>query len=640
MVQPVKRRQASCAATKRLIDGINYIRAQKQIPNQERISRYMQREYNMSYSECSRQLDNIVADGFIIEYTAVGFKGSRTGLEQEGYRIPADDEVEIERDDHDWFCFECHGPGDMLLCSECVRVYHTTCTKEDYSGPKFICGICKEVEAGKRKNKMKKKMLNTLLSYTILRLREKTRELHKIGTKGEESNYARYVYQRMDLNVMEMKVQASRYKCMEEFYADAQTILHNCVLLYGDEKGSMTELAHVMLRDCKYDLDEINLCPNCYYMSNAKPEQWFCQPCNPPHDLVYAKLKGFGYWPAKVINEVDGKMDVRFFGGWHQRAVIPAEYIRPITTNLQSLKIKRTAGFTKACKELKVHQQLLEEREREFQEQGSLPKQAVDEDDDDKAEEAVEWEEEEVDTRQVSSTSVDTKKRKKSNVLKAASPDESIVVTSSEDKVTQNTKQAAVKPALIIGATQTPKTKTHVVSTQTEKEELKAAGAEEGEEEEEPAAKMPRLSPPPEAVPDGDWQGRLEKKTTEVTEKLKKQFEEEKEKALKELTDRLKKDFEEDKQAAVARAMTNVQREIEKARKTAEEKCKEQYMEEMKKLAQKHKEVISQTKKKQWCFNCEEEAMYHCCWNTSYCSVRCQQEHWHKEHKRVCRRKR
>jgi hypothetical protein len=32
--------------------------------------------------------------------------------------------------------------------------------------------------------------------------------------------------------------------------------------------------------------------------------------------------------------------------------------------------------------------------------------------------------------------------------------------------------------------------------------------------------------------------------------------------------------------------------------------------------------------------------MYHCCWNTSYCSVKCQQEHWHKEHKRVCRRKR
>ena len=66
------------------------------------------------------------------------------------------------------------------------------------------------------------------------------------------------------------------------------------------------------------------------------------------------------------------------------------------------------------------------------------------------------------------------------------------------------------------------------------------------------------------------------------------------------MSTQLKKDFEEDKQAAVARAMTNVQREIEKARKAAEEKCKEQYMEEMKKLATKHKEAISLTKKKQW----------------------------------------
>ena len=40
------------------------------------------------------------------------------------------------------------------------------------------------------------------------------------------------------------------------------------------------------------------------------------------------------------------------------------------------------------------------------------------------------------------------------------------------------------------------------------------------------------------------------------------------------------------------------------------------------------------------CFNCESEAIYWCCWNTAYCTTECQQEHWHKEHKRVCRRKR
>lgn len=62
----------------------------------------------------------------------------------------------------------------------------------------------------------------------------------------------------------------------------------------------------------------------------------------------------------------------------------------------------------------------------------------------------------------------------------------------------------------------------------------------------------------------------------------------------------LQRDFNEDKKQAVARAVGNTSREVDRIRRQTEDKCKEQYMEEMKKLAQKHKEAISQTKKKQW----------------------------------------
>ncbi|XP_076461048.1 zinc finger MYND domain-containing protein 11-like isoform X2 [Babylonia areolata] len=560
MVRPVKRRQATVAQTKQLLEAVIYIRQQKQIPNVERISKYMQREHSMGHAECRRHLNSVVNDGFIVEYTAVGFKGQRTGLEQEGYKIPTPDEENIMKDDHDWYCFTCHRPGELLLCSECFRTYHTQCTEEDHSGSKFTCSICK---AGKKKNKMKKKMLNTLLSYTILRLREKTKELHKIGTKSEEDLLRQFVYQRMDLNAMEIKVQASRYKCLEEFYADAQTIHHNCVLLYGDTPGGMTELANIMLKDCKYDLDEIELCPNCYYMSNAKPDQWFCQPCNPPHDLVYAKMKGFGYWPAKVINEVDGKMDVRFFGGWHQRAVIPAEYIRPVTTSLSTLPIKRTVGFTKACKELSVHQQLLEEREREFQdlsakegfeeEEEELERKEEQQQDEDVEKAPRKWggEEEEVDTRQVTSTSVDTKRKRKSSSVKAAPADEAFVVTSSEDKVTHppasSSKVVVKAPVTVSTHSQTMKTKTHVVGTQTVKSDTQEDKDDDDDDEEEevPVKKMPRLSPP-HRTSEAEVQARLDKAAADLTEHLKKQHEEDKIKSLKELTDRLKKDFEED----------------------------------------------------------------------------------------------
>ena len=46
--------------------------------------------------------------------------------------------------------------------------------------------------------------------------------------------------------------------------------------------------------------------------------------------------------------------------------------------------------------------------------------------------------------------------------------------------------------------------------------------------------------------------------------------------------------------------MSNMQREVDRVRRQTEERVKEQYMEELKKLGQKHKTEISQTKKKQW----------------------------------------
>eukprot|EP00918_Siedleckia_nematoides_P075095 GHVU01164230.1.p1 GENE.GHVU01164230.1~~GHVU01164230.1.p1 ORF type:complete len:587 (-),score=78.38 GHVU01164230.1:202-1806(-) len=40
------------------------------------------------------------------------------------------------------------------------------------------------------------------------------------------------------------------------------------------------------------------------------------------------------------------------------------------------------------------------------------------------------------------------------------------------------------------------------------------------------------------------------------------------------------------------------------------------------------KKAIEETKKKQWCAQCGKEAMFYCCWNTSYCDYPCQQAHW------------
>lgn len=115
-----------------------------------------------------------------------------------------------------------------------------------------------------------------------------------------------------------------------------------------------------MVRDTWHDITELRNCSDCYKHSNEKGfAKWFALPCREPHALVWAKQKGYPYWPAKVIKESSSHFDVRFFGGKHERAVIAKSFIKPISVSKESLKIKPSLAFTKALEELIYHQKLL-----------------------------------------------------------------------------------------------------------------------------------------------------------------------------------------------------------------------------------------------------------------------------------------
>ena len=59
------------------------------------------------------------------------------------------------------------------------------------------------------------------------------------------------------------------------------------------------------------------------------------------------------------------------------------------------------------------------------------------------------------------------------------------------------------------------------------------------------------------------------------------------------------------------------------------EKETQRTVDSLKKQAEVEKQkAITETKKKQWCANCSKEAIFYCCWNTSYCDYPCQQSHW------------
>ena len=113
--------------------------------------------------------------------------------------------------------------------------------------------------------------------------------------------------------------------------------------------------------DGLHNLLEITECIDCYRHSNMCDEpDWFTKPCSKRHELVFAKAKGYCFWPAKVLNIVGNQYEVRFFGHTHDRAFIDATQIRPIDTEPKLLRFKKTQALNKAFKELEAYKNQLQ----------------------------------------------------------------------------------------------------------------------------------------------------------------------------------------------------------------------------------------------------------------------------------------
>ncbi|XP_032602500.1 zinc finger MYND domain-containing protein 11 isoform X1 [Taeniopygia guttata] len=617
MARLTKRRQADTKAIQHLWAAIEIIRNQKQIANIDRITKYMSRVHGMHPKETTRQLSLAVKDGLIVETLTVGCKGSKAGIEQEGYWLPGDEiaygmqpfsqtaakNKDWETENHDWYCFECHLPGEVLICDLCFRVYHSKCLSDEFrlrdSSSHWQCPVCRSI---KKKNTSKQEM-STYLRFIVSRMKERAIDLNKKGKDNKHPMYRRLVHSAVDVPTIQEKVNEGKYRSYEEFKADAQLLLHNTVIFYGAD-SEQADIARMLYKDTCHELDELQLCKNCFYLSNARPDNWFCYPCIPNHELVWAKMKGFGFWPAKVMQKEDNQVDVRFFGHHHQRAWIPSENIQDITVNIHRLHVKRSMGWKKACDELELHQRFL--REGRFWKSKN----------EDKGEEEAE--------SSISSTSNEQLKVTQEPRAKKGRRNQSMELKKEEPEP----ETEAVSSSQEIPTMPQPIEKVSV-ATQTKKL----------------SASSPKMVPrSTQTSNDGVCQNMCHDKYTKIfndfKDRMKADHKRETERVVREAVEKLRTEMEEEKRQAVNKAVANAQGEMDRKCKQVKEKCKEEFLEEIKKLAGQHKQLISQTKKKQWCYNCEEEAMYHCCWNTSYCSIKCQQEHWHAEHKRTCRRKR
>ncbi|XP_075154990.1 zinc finger MYND domain-containing protein 11 [Haematobia irritans] len=159
------------------------------------------------------------------------------------------------------------------------------------------------------------------------------------------------------MNDIEIKMQRNEYKFLTEFLVDLLDVQHNIGVFFGPYSTEM-ESTKWLLRDVAHDLSEIRRCPDCFRYSHEKDSIiWFAKPCAQRHELIYAKHSGFPYWPAKVVRVLpNNKFDVRFFGGTHSRALIDVRYIKPIDSDVKSLKLGNSPTMKKAMEELHYHQ--------------------------------------------------------------------------------------------------------------------------------------------------------------------------------------------------------------------------------------------------------------------------------------------
>ncbi|KAK0091524.1 hypothetical protein PV326_003073 [Microctonus aethiopoides] len=233
------------------------------------------------------------------------------------------------------------GKRKRRLSSTCTRSWHRKCmggTPPTFTADNWICGECATILQAENAMTRSPSMVHLtvdqlcmVLKYVIERMRNSpgAEPFWSAVDLEEVPNYLDYIVKPMDLSLLEANINAKLYGSTDAFMADAKWIQHNCIVFNtcGGEYADTSKLSNAakqIIKIARQEVSEIEACPDCYARGRNLPRPqatWFIEACRQPHPLVWAKLKGFPFWPAKALPRTNGQghVDVRFFGE-HDRA--------------------------------------------------------------------------------------------------------------------------------------------------------------------------------------------------------------------------------------------------------------------------------------------------------------------------------
>ncbi|XP_050079310.1 protein kinase C-binding protein 1 [Anopheles maculipalpis] len=276
----------------------------------------------------------------------------------------------------DRFCWRCKMCDPDLGCSSCIRSYHKYCVRYITEDPNWSCTECKMIT--NRTIDIESFVECLGYSVKILSSHADWRHFFHPINKSLMPHYDKYITRHMDLVVLNEKYEQNAYKSPEAFMDDVGWIVHN-MSIYPDNLNILKK-ARLLHKRAKQEMDEMDPCYECYKNDNTLAEDRFREPCSKPHLLVWAKMKGYPYWPGKLMAiNANNQAFVRYFGT-HDRSWISVKecYLfsqRDLNPHKQNLKI-RLALYAISVEEVTHHIAQLREQFTTFN-YGSF-KEAVD----------------------------------------------------------------------------------------------------------------------------------------------------------------------------------------------------------------------------------------------------------------------
>uniref|UniRef100_A0A3Q0KSM3 Putative bromodomain containing protein n=2 Tax=Schistosoma mansoni TaxID=6183 RepID=A0A3Q0KSM3_SCHMA len=175
----------------------------------------------------------------------------------------------IESDD---YCWICHKPGEVVICSYCPRVFHAICLCATDFPDIWLCPECQDVMLAECSLyqleswcKITKDQLKRMLFFLLDRLSRQSWAWYFREPVDSTivKHYKELIKYPIDLHTLYSRVKSGEYASLQAFLGDFRWILHNCIIFNG-ASSSITSSARLLDRTFHREFNLMRACPICY----------------------------------------------------------------------------------------------------------------------------------------------------------------------------------------------------------------------------------------------------------------------------------------------------------------------------------------------------------------------------------------